>query len=193
MSAMMNMFDRIYNYFILKKNHVQYETYPRIWGRLMIKKSPEGEILFKKNCRIRSSLWNNPVGGTGRSVLLLAGKGKIIVGNHSGFSNTVLAAQTKIEIGDHVFIGAGCKIYDTDFHSIYHEERIDGNKGVKSKPVVIEDQVFIGACSIILKGVTIGKESVVGAGSVVSKSIPPGEIWAGNPARFIRKLRPLST
>ena len=53
---------------------------------------------------------------------------------------------------------------------------------------MIKDHAFIGAHSLILKGVTIGKYSVVGAGSVVTKSIPDGEIWAGNPAHFIRKL-----
>jgi acetyltransferase-like isoleucine patch superfamily enzyme len=57
-----------------------------------------------------------------------------------------------------------------------------------TKPVVIRDGAFIGAHTIVLKGVTIGERSVVGAGSVVTKDIPDGEIWAGNPARFIRKL-----
>ena len=60
--------------------------------------------------------------------------------------------------------------------------------GILTRPVVIRDGAFIGAHSIILKGVTVGEKSVVGAGSVVTRSIPDGEIWAGNPARFIRKL-----
>ena len=55
-------------------------------------------------------------------------------------------------------------------------------------PVVIKDGAFIGAHCIILKGVSIGEKSVVGAGSVVTKSIPDGEIWAGNPAKFIRRI-----
>lgn len=57
-----------------------------------------------------------------------------------------------------------------------------------SAPVIIEDNAFIGARSIILKGVTIGANSIIGAGSVVTKSIPANEIWAGNPAKFIRKI-----
>jgi acetyltransferase-like isoleucine patch superfamily enzyme len=58
----------------------------------------------------------------------------------------------------------------------------------KSKPVIIEDDVLIGTRCVILKGVRIGARSVVGAGSIVTKSIPPNEIWAGNPAKKIRSL-----
>lgn len=64
----------------------------------------------------------------------------------------------------------------------------DDLKHRKCAPVVIGDNVFIGAKCIILKGVTIGENSIVGAGSVVTKSIPANEIWAGNPAKFIRKI-----
>ena len=58
----------------------------------------------------------------------------------------------------------------------------------KSKPVIIEENVFVGAQCIILKGSCIGRNSVVGAGSVVSANIPENEVWAGNPARFVRKI-----
>ena len=61
-------------------------------------------------------------------------------------------------------------------------------QGGATSPVIIKDGAFIGAHSIILKGVIIGEKSIVGAGSVVTKSIPDGEIWAGNPAKFIRKI-----
>ena len=55
-------------------------------------------------------------------------------------------------------------------------------------PVVIKDNAFIGAKVIVLKGVTIGENSIIGAGSVVTRSVPDNEIWAGNPAKFIRKV-----
>ena len=55
-------------------------------------------------------------------------------------------------------------------------------------PVKIEDNAFVGARSMILRGITIGKYSIIGAGSVVTKSVPENEIWAGNPARFVRKI-----
>ena len=81
------------------------------------------------------------------------------------------------------------KIYDTDFHSINYDDRVtnsDINPGVK--PVEIKEGAFIGAFTIILKSVTIGEHSVISAGSVVTKNIPPNEVWGGNPAKFIKKL-----
>jgi acetyltransferase-like isoleucine patch superfamily enzyme len=113
----------------------------------------------------------------------------MILGNDVGVSNSVFYAWKSIILEDEVMIGGGCQIYDTDFHSILYEDRIlKGDKKVKTAPVLIKKGAFIGASSIILKGVTIGERSVVAAGSVVTKSIPSDEVWGGNPARFIRKL-----
>ena len=64
----------------------------------------------------------------------------------------------------------------------------DPQNSVKSAPILLHKNVFIGAYSIILKGVTIGENSVVAAGSVVVKSIPPNQLWGGNPARFIKNI-----
>ncbi|WP_407947752.1 acyltransferase [Pontiella desulfatans] len=60
--------------------------------------------------------------------------------------------------------------------------------GTKSSPIKIGNDVFVGTNSIILKGATIGDRSIIAAGSIVSGSIPPDEIWGGNPARLIRKI-----
>jgi acetyltransferase-like isoleucine patch superfamily enzyme len=84
-------------------------------------------------------------------------------------------------------------IVDTDFHALdpYVEGgRMSNNdpKNVAAAPVIVEDNVFVGANSIILKGVTIGENSVIGAGSVVTRSIPANVIAAGNPARMLRQL-----
>ena len=59
---------------------------------------------------------------------------------------------------------------------------------INSAPVIIKDGVFIGADTLILKGVTIGEKSVIGAGSIVTRNVPAGKIWAGNPAKFLRRL-----
>jgi len=75
---------------------------------------------------------------------------------------------------------------DSDFHDLSPEGRHFGP--ASAEPVVIEDNVFIGSRAIILKGVTIGRDSVIGAGSVVTRSIPPRTVAAGNPAKVLRPL-----
>jgi acetyltransferase-like isoleucine patch superfamily enzyme len=100
---------------------------------------------------------------------------------------TICSAEC-ITIGDHVALGANSVVIDTDFHPLTTEaRRIDSSAG-KTAPVVIENEVFIGMNCLILKGVTIGQGSVVGANSVVTRDVPPGYIVAGNPARVIRQL-----
>ena len=127
--------------------------------------------------------------GGGKTYLVTGKNGCIVIGNQTGMSNCVIFSSERIEIGEEVTIGAGTKIYDTDFHSTNPDHRIHGNKDVHSAPVEIGDRAFIGGGVTILKGVHVGKASVIGAGSVVSHDIPDGEIWAGNPAKFIRKLK----
>ena len=88
-------------------------------------------------------------------------------------------------------IGGNCVIYDSDFHSLNPQDRKDRLKdknNAKKAKVIIEDNVFIGSHTTILKGVTIGKNSVIGACSVVTKNIPKNEVWAGNPISFIKKI-----
>lgn len=112
-------------------------------------------------------------------------------GNNSGISSTAIYCADKIEIGNYVNIGAGCLIMDTNFHSLDWRIRMDSERDVvsaKTVPVKIDDFVFIGARSIICKGVHIGEKSIIAAGSVVIKDVPAGELWGGNPAKFIKKI-----
>lgn len=112
-------------------------------------------------------------------------------GENSGISNTIIHCYNNIKIGNNVNIGAGCMIFDTNFHSINWQDRKNRIKDVnnaKTSPIRIDDFVFIGANCIICKGVLIGAKSMVAAGSVVVSNIPSGEIWGGNPAKFIKKI-----
>ena len=129
-------------------------------------------------------------GAVRRCFIFVSNDAELIIGDHVGISATTIGACKKVVIGNHVILGTGVCIFDSDFHSLDPAVRVDDDDNAKklSKKVVIEDSVFIGAYSIILKGVTIGKNSIVGAGSVVRESIPPNQIWAGNPAKFVIEI-----
>ena len=110
---------------------------------------------------------------------------EITIGNDVGISGASICACTSVIIGDRVMLGADTVITDTDFHVVNTAQRRYIREGIPSSPVVIEDDVFIGMRSIVLKGVRIGEGSVVGAGSVVTRDIPPYAIAAGQPARVV--------
>lgn len=137
---------------------------------------------------INSHRLADPIGGDSKTILCTGKSAKIKLHDKVSISNATIYANKYIEVGEQTCIGGSVKIYDTDFHSIYAEKRLNGNIDVPTSPVVIGKRVFVGGHSIILKGVTIGDEAVIGAGSVVTKSIPAKEVWAGNPAKFIKKI-----
>lgn len=141
-----------------------------------------------ENFAMNNGIKGNPIGCYEKCTFFEDRGCDIIIGDNVGISQSVLISYQSIRIGNNVKIDCGTCIYTTDFHSLGPVTRAgkDDMKNRKSAPVVIENNVFIGAKCIILKGVTIGENSVVGAGSVVTKSIPANEIWAGNPAKYIR-------
>ena len=149
----------------------------------------KGRLELGDDVRINSLYRLNPIGGN-RSTSIYIGKGAVVqIGNGTGISNVALFAAKQITIGKNVRIGGDVSIYDTDFHSLdYLERRKPVEGGVIVKPVTIGDDVFVGAHSIVLKGVNIGTRSIIGAGSVVTGDVPPDEVWAGAPARCVRKL-----
>ena len=122
---------------------------------------------------------------------------KVSIGRRS-FVNAMIVSAESIDIGDDVLIAWGTTIVDHNSHSISFSKRsedvinwMQGKKDwshVKTSPVKICDKVWIGFYTIILKGVAIGEGSVVGAGSVVTKDVPPWTIVAGNPAKIIREI-----
>lgn len=108
---------------------------------------------------------------------------RIIIGNNVFINNgVVIKAQNKIVIGNNTLVGNQTIIYDTDWHGINGEK-------TKISPVKIGNHVWIGSRAIILKGVIIGDNCIIGAGSVITKNVPENSIVAGNPAIFIRKTK----
>ena len=164
--------------------------FPRTRGCIRISSSNPYHISFGSNVIINSGKRWNPVGLGIQTSIISIENGIISIGANVGISNVSIVSREKIVIKDNVLLGSGVIIYDNDFHAINYKARIEeGDKNIKSSPVIIEEGVFIGAGAMVLKGVTIGEHSIVGAGSVVTKSIPANEIWAGNPARFIKRIK----
>lgn len=101
----------------------------------------------------------------------------------------IIAERSRIDIGKNTLIGTEFTAYDSDFHDLDFDQRMDGT--TKVAPIMIGENVFIGSRVTILKGVTIGNNSVISAGSVVTKSVPPNCVAGGNPAKVIGALNKL--
>jgi acetyltransferase-like isoleucine patch superfamily enzyme len=136
---------------------------------------------------------SNRVGLAGRVLLQTFGGGQIVIGDSSGGSACVLSSRSSITLGNHVNLGGNVRIYDHDFHPLDPELRRLGEKEqaayIRTVPVTIGDDVFVGANAIILKGVTLGARSIVAAGAVVFKGEYPEDcMLAGNPA-VVKRLK----
>lgn len=136
-------------------------------------------------------------------------RGKVTVGNNTHLGGVHFICRSQISVGNDVTMAWGITIYDHDSHSLFWDHRCNDNEQcysdyfnhggnntvnkdwshVASSPITIEDKVWIGFNVIVLKGVTIGEGAVVGAGSVVTKDIPPFTLAAGNPATVRKALR----
>lgn len=124
--------------------------------------------------------------------------GTVNIGSRTFIGGSSLLCASHINIGDDVLVSFGVTIVDHDSHSPVFSKRsqdvtmwLEGKKDwthVKTNPITIQDKSWIGMHSIILEGTTIGTGAVVGAGSVVTRDVPPYTVVAGNPARIIKTL-----
>ena len=128
-------------------------------------------------------------------------KGTCVIGDFTLMNGALVMAEERIEIGSHCLISWNVGIADSDFHPLEPaQRRVDAQalapfcKGrpprpkLRTMPVIIADNVWIGMNATILKGVTIGENSVVAAGAVVTKSVPANVVVAGNPAVLVKKF-----
>lgn len=126
-------------------------------------------------------------------------EGQCTVGDFTLLNGALIMAEERIEIGSHCLISWNVGIADSDFHPLDPAQRLIDARALapyfkdrpprpklKTVPVIISDNVWIGMSATILKGVTIGENSVVAAGSVVTKSVPPNVVVAGNPAVVVK-------
>jgi acetyltransferase-like isoleucine patch superfamily enzyme len=182
-------FEYIITYFILYTNGVVFSTF-RSRGLPRINIGLGGECIIGEKFTMNNHEMSNPIGRFNRCSFIVGNRGALNIGKNVGISSTAIVCHNKITIGDNVKIGGNVVIYDTDFHSLNAENRLKtelDNLNTKTAEVKIGDNVFIGAHTTILKGVTIGNNAIVGACSVVTKNVPANEIWAGNPSNLLRK------
>lgn len=180
---LIRVYQLLSRYFSCTFKHVELGSRVVFHGYVAIK-SRTGDIKIGNGVSLNSCRWSNPL-NTGKAASLYAGPGgKIVIHDGVGISGSQIISHSSVEIGKQTLIGAGCLICDSDMHEVplYSDEEI------VSKPIKIGERVFLGARCIVLKGVTIGNGTVVGAGSVVVKDLPAGVLVAGNPARVIKEL-----
>ena len=151
------------------------------------------QIVIGPRARLASRTEDTALGVAHRCVFrTLRTTARLSIGSDFRASGVTLCAATSIVIGDRVVIGADALIVDTDFHALDPERRSpvgDDILAARCTPVQIGDDVFIGARAIILKGAILRQGVVVGAGAVVTGTIEPFSIVAGNPARVIGFVR----
>ena len=167
--------------FIIKKS----------WFNRLVLHSPNGTLQIGERFSCNSIIKSNSIGLIQPTVLNISSEGSVLtIGNNVGISGSTICASVSVTIGNNVLIGSGCLITDTDAHPLdWRDRQMGANEHTLRSPVVIGNDVFIGARSIILKGVKIGARSVIGAGSVVTNNIPSDCIVAGNPAKVVKWLK----
>lgn len=161
-----------------------------VHGMPYIRLFKSAKVRIGSNFYMSNGLNINALSSNRRGSIYATDNAEIIIGNNVGMSSCVLWCHEKISIGDNVKIGANCVLIDTDSHSLDPVKRRSPlTDGGISSPITIGNDVFIGMNCIVLKGVTIGDRTIVGAGSVVTNSIPNDCVVAGNPAKIIKQTR----
>lgn len=183
-------------YFFL--NNIKYGKNFRVFNHLYLKIHVGALVQIGNNCTIMSGAGLNPLSRNIKTCIYVGKKATLKLGNDVGISSSTLWVKESVSIGNSVAIGADCIIMDTDAHNLdwkirCSEETNEYGESVDmvtaaSAPIVIEDNVLVGARCIILKGVTIGARSIIGSGSIVTKDIPSDCIAAGNPCKVIKSI-----
>ncbi|MDN0050900.1 acyltransferase [Bacteroides gallinaceum] len=170
---------------------IKFEEEMNVYNKIYVNVHPTAQVSIGHNFTFSSGAAFNPLSRNIRGCIFAEAKSNIIIGDNVGISSATLWAKESVQIGNNVKIGSDCILLDTDAHNLDYIIRRDSSRDTftaKSTPIIIEDDVLIGTRCIILKGVTIGARSVIGSGSIVTKSIPADCIAAGNPCKVIKVI-----
>lgn len=152
-------------------------------GKTIFRNLPNSHISIGNNCSFNSSHRSNLIGVYSPCMIsTIERNAKIEIGNNCGLSGTVIASALHIKLGNNVRCGANTLITDSDWHT-------DDYRTGKNKEVIIDDNVWLGYGVKVLKGVHIGENSLIGAGSIVTKDIPANVVAAGNPCKVIKGIK----
>jgi acetyltransferase-like isoleucine patch superfamily enzyme len=159
----------------------------RVWGCIRFLIQGPGSIVIAKNFHAVSTRKRSFITLFSPCHLTIIGNAKIILGEHVGLNGTTIISRKKISIGNNTMIGPNTIIADHDGHIMLppSERWAKSDEGAE---IIIEPDVWIGMNCIILKGVKIGHGSIIAAGSVVIGDIDPDSLYAGNPAKKIKRL-----
>lgn len=191
-----NALTTYFTYISLRMYGVKIGKQPRFCGLLQCNIAPSSTFEIGDNLIIVSGGYRNEIGRNSKSYITLYDNSKLKIGDYVGMSDVTISCRKEIIIGDYVTIGGDVLILDSNAHCLDWKRRrterifysdLYNNGSIKHASIIIGDDVFIGARSIITKGVKIGSRSIIATGSVVVCDIPSDEIWGGNPARFIKK------
>lgn len=152
----------------------------RGWSSFFV--SPYSAIIIGDKASFNSSSYSNHIGLNHRCVFAThTSEAQVRIGDKFGMSSSTINCWKSIVIGNNVRVGANCIITDSDFH-------LDDPRVGEPKEIVIGDNVWLGANVVILKGVHVGANTIIGMNSIVTKDIPADCIAAGNPCRMLKKL-----
>ncbi len=161
----------------------------RFNGKTILSVEPGSRVVLGDNVVINSSY--HTISPSVSKIYVYKG-GCLTIGSNTGLSSTAIICNERITLGSNVNIGAGCLILDSNMHStdwrVRSNRLLDSSRNATKAPITIMNNVFIGARCIICKGVTIGENTMIAAGSVVVKDIPANCIAGGNPCKVIKYI-----
>ncbi len=181
----------LWGYFLVRyinHKHIRIKGYVNVSGIPSLYFRNNGKLVLGKNVSLKSNRKSYHLNMHSPVKIMADRDGAVIeIGDNTRINGSCIHAYKKIVIGKNCLIAANCQIFDGSGHDLSFpdvENRI--NTVGEAKEIIVEDYVWIGANCIILPGVRIGKGSVISAGSVVHKDIPPMCLAAGNPVQIIK-------